>query len=683
MTIGFNGTGKVHAVENTADSTQCIASATSDSSRKQAEEDAVTAFFHLTGSKAEITGLKTYLLYKADTEIALKSAEVESSPRDYFVLIYGSTLSTTGEKQEGLVGRVWVDIATGKPYHIAGSKLPRESLVALDFDELAAQDIVGAPAASSSYEPYLLEVSEYEYAWCLHDGKSCNYVDAIDGTVMTTNEMGLKLQKLQEAIQAISDDAGAAVSHLTLSPIFIEQGMHQDQHMGLQSGDGALCGPTALSMLFDYYGEHIDKLEVADVSTDFGGGACNGTCEPDLMRAAMFSHNSDALWDHNADGAQQDGFSERLYGYTVARANFSADADDQAWLFLTELIQEHCPFIAHISGHYVTVIGYALDDATGDAWVSCADPADADLTWDDWDLKIWDDVDGHFKARWAAKSFGSFAICPMPVEMKFLPDTPVAGQFTIYASVRTCKQYPSSASGSWNCVNRYKELKGDASGSSENCPVTITCPNSVTLVSGQATQYFNPSGSDDAETFSWVFVQDGNERGATFAVTATGWAVGYSSTSYTGQTDELYGSGTLYIDDNIIRIRDSNANTIAAFGDRGNLYLASDVLEWQQDIADTESKEIILRNSDTIVARFSEDGSLAIAQGYHTQMDDLNDSCAENNGNTTEQEYLNNPSTDTLKTYTGENVAVYLDQEGNLRLRGLVMANWTAWNYWD
>lgn len=443
--------------------------------------------------------------------------------------------------------------------------------------------------------------------------------------------------------------------------------------------------------------------------------------------------------------------------------------DDDTWEVVEELIQEHCIFIAHRTGHYLVVLGYGVSAAPESArYVIYADPADESaggIHEMDWDGTYM------FYDRWDDSTY----LCrlhvdrPIPIEMEFLPNTPNSGEFTIRATVRTCHPYPSSYSGSgWYRVNQNCDLKGiESEGEGEGeyfvdeCPIQIDYPQGVTKIGGDDIQYLDPDGPVDDATFSWVFEQDGSERGGEFTVTATGWAVNYPvDGAY--HTDVLRGTGVFRVDERIWSIKGSEGNIVAAIGDQGNIYLYS-LEEWSSSITNTAEEEVIFKRGEGIVAKIAEDGTLQIGRLCHGGVDGLNDtrtpvdsdivatgwlspaiddeatemvayayqssispyaliddevvmitdydssgsgptafSCdlrrrregtvpTDHAANTEvyflgsdETHYLQSPPTGSVifRNALGEVVA-YIDSDGNLRHKGLVMNGWSHWDYWE
>lgn len=114
------------------------------------------------------------------------------------------------------------------------------------------------------------------------------------------------------------------------------------------------CGPACLEMVFDYYGEDISQLEIADVARTFP----YVTFTDELRRAAHFSNISTSMGaeipDHN------------ITGYTLRSLGYAAfEAHNMDLTQLKSYIDKDKPLIllmwyseAHVYGHYRVVTGY-------------------------------------------------------------------------------------------------------------------------------------------------------------------------------------------------------------------------------------------------------------------------------------------------------------------------------------
>lgn len=112
------------------------------------------------------------------------------------------------------------------------------------------------------------------------------------------------------------------------------------------------CGPAALEMVFDYYGEDIPQIEIADVARTMP----YTTYTDELRRAAHFSNSSTSLGSEMPGNIT--GYSARKLGYAAFERG-ELTIDD-----LKTLIEAREPVIALMwmtlnhYGHYRVVIGY-------------------------------------------------------------------------------------------------------------------------------------------------------------------------------------------------------------------------------------------------------------------------------------------------------------------------------------
>ena len=153
-------------------------------------------------------------------------------------------------------------------------------------------------------------------------------------------------------------------------------------------------------------------------------------------------------------------------------------------------------------------------------------------------------------------------------------------------------------------------------------------------------------------------------------------------------SDELFGWGVIRIDESFFRIKDANGDTVAAIGDQGNLYLSGTLSQWYDaDLVEGSANvgEVLIESgsTDNVVALFDDSGNLLVEQLVHGGMDDLNDSCDTVEGNDSEQDYLDNPTACALKISHGDHTVAYIDNDGNVRLRGKVFENWSDWDFLD
>jgi len=113
------------------------------------------------------------------------------------------------------------------------------------------------------------------------------------------------------------------------------------------------CGPAALQMVFDYYGENISQYEIAEVARTIP----YVTYTDELRRAAHFSNLSTSM------GSE---LLENITGYTARKLGYAAfEADGMSLDDLKSLIDQDFPIILLMRwmpeepyGHYRVAIGY-------------------------------------------------------------------------------------------------------------------------------------------------------------------------------------------------------------------------------------------------------------------------------------------------------------------------------------
>jgi uncharacterized protein YvpB len=116
------------------------------------------------------------------------------------------------------------------------------------------------------------------------------------------------------------------------------------------------CGPAALEMVFDYYGEDINQSEIADVARTIGPPLYS-TYTDELRRAAHFSNISTSMGNE---------MPENITGYTLRNLGYAAsEAQGMNLTQLKSYISQDKPLILlmwysgfHYSGHFRVVTGY-------------------------------------------------------------------------------------------------------------------------------------------------------------------------------------------------------------------------------------------------------------------------------------------------------------------------------------
>jgi hypothetical protein len=177
------------------------------------------------------------------------------------------------------------------------------------------------------------------------------------------------------------------------------------------------CGPAALEMVFDYYGEDIPQIEIADAAnTNYGV-----TFTTQMRRAAHFSNLSTSVGEEMPGNIT--GYSARSYGYAAFEDEVMTIDD------LKALINQGDPIIvlmwygpSKVSGHYRVVVGYnethiiTHDPWNKDEWGGAYGGANTSIAYStflDW---WWDN----------SRSWGLW-VSPWDIELQF-PDTVSRGE---------------------------------------------------------------------------------------------------------------------------------------------------------------------------------------------------------------------------------------------------------------
>jgi len=150
------------------------------------------------------------------------------------------------------------------------------------------------------------------------------------------------------------------------------------------------CGPAVLKMVFDYYGEDIPQLEIADVARTYPFV----TYTDEMVRAVHFSDFSTSLGDEMSGNIT--GYSTRKIGYAAFERG-GLTIDD-----LKFILDEEDPLIvlmwwtpAKNYGHYRVVVGYndthmiTHDPWNKDGWGGIYGGANTSITYSTF-LDLWE-----------------------------------------------------------------------------------------------------------------------------------------------------------------------------------------------------------------------------------------------------------------------------------------------------
>jgi uncharacterized protein YvpB len=116
------------------------------------------------------------------------------------------------------------------------------------------------------------------------------------------------------------------------------------------------CGPAALQMVFNYYGENVSQSEIADVARTIGEPIWS-TFTDELRRAGHFSNLSASMGDE---------MPENITGYALRTLGYAAfESQGMDLTMFKETLDKSGPLILlmyyssmHVSTHYRVATGY-------------------------------------------------------------------------------------------------------------------------------------------------------------------------------------------------------------------------------------------------------------------------------------------------------------------------------------
>ena len=258
------------------------------------------------------------------------------------------------------------------------------------------------------------------------------------------------------------------------------------------------CGPAALEMVFDYYGEDIPQTEIADVART----TSSGTYADELRRAAHFSNLSTSLGSEMPGSIT--GYSARKFGYaSFEQGGLTID-------YLKFLINKGEPLIvlmwmtiSHGSGHYRVVIGYNETSEmiiAHDPWYGANKPYSYKTFLDLW----------QYSGNWG------LLVHPWNIELDMPSKVGKGDNFEVTANI------------TYLCSTLFSATDYPAS----SCNATVKLQEDLELASGETMQHSlgNIFAGDSVQTFWSIHA---NEYGAyNISVTATGIIEGSYPYSY-------------------------------------------------------------------------------------------------------------------------------------------------------
>jgi hypothetical protein len=241
------------------------------------------------------------------------------------------------------------------------------------------------------------------------------------------------------------------------------------------------CGPAALEMVFDFYGEDIAQVEIADVARTHP----YETQTDELRRAARFSNLSASFGEEMLGSIM--GYSSRKVGY-AAFESWELSIDD-----LKALIDRDQPVIVLMNwtsaepyGHYRVVVGYNSthmimhDPWNKGTWGGTYGGANTTMTYSEF-LDLWKYLD-----NWA------LWVHPWSIELQ-TPSTAIKGEnLTVSATIT----YP--------CPSMFRTGNLVAF----HCNATISLQENLTLASGEETQQLGTIIAENPVQISWLIHAD-------------------------------------------------------------------------------------------------------------------------------------------------------------------------------
>ncbi|MGA2767674.1 MAG: C39 family peptidase [Candidatus Bathyarchaeia archaeon] len=264
------------------------------------------------------------------------------------------------------------------------------------------------------------------------------------------------------------------------------------------------CGPAALQMVFNYYGENISQSEIACVARSIGD-PLYVTYTDELRRAGQFSNISTSMGDE---------LPSNITGYTLRQLGYAAfEAQGIDLTTLRDFLDQGKPLILlmwysshHVSTHYRVATGY------NETHVFLHDP---------WNQPLWGGTYGgpniafnnsQFLDLWSYYDNWTLYVSPWTVNMSapayLTPGTPFQMEFTI--------TYPQPLP---NALFAYP---------ASSCIASITLPANLSLDQGESQEKTLGTGflqAGNSSSLSWTLIA-GSSVAGTVSVTVEGMISG-------------------------------------------------------------------------------------------------------------------------------------------------------------
>jgi hypothetical protein len=274
---------------------------------------------------------------------------------------------------------------------------------------------------------------------------------------------------------------------------------------------GLSCGPAALEMLYDFWGEDIDQKAIADVTRS----SSVGTYTWDMVRAGFFSHMSSAQGRFFPRNASKAGYSERPLGY----ASFAYSSDTFWWTDLKELIAQDIPVVLFMrfapdddTAHYRVIVGYNEEEGVVyflDPWSRDLDRMtnhDRTITWSMADFESAWNYTGYGTSR----SYWGTVMMPWTVAIHTNGGTTAGSVLGVTAEVTYPCPQPFDCSASY-ALDTFVE---------------IILPPNMHLLEGSSRSDIGYFQAGESVTITWKVKLDTDGTGSSFTVKATGLVSG-------------------------------------------------------------------------------------------------------------------------------------------------------------
>jgi hypothetical protein len=285
------------------------------------------------------------------------------------------------------------------------------------------------------------------------------------------------------------------------------------------------CGPAALQMVFDFYGENVSQDEIADVART----APYVTYTDELRRAAHFS---------NASSSGGSEMTENITGYTLRKLGYAAfEAGGMTLDDLKSLIDQDFPIILLMSwiygeqyGHYKVAVGY------NDTCIFLHDPWNPAWGYTEYGGPYTAMNHTFFLSMWSYSGNWGLFVSPWKVTINTAE------------AVRTDSYFLIAANISYVCPSPFSPYPYPAS----SCNASIAFPANLTLAEGEnvTLNIENLQAGTSTQAF-WV-VEAAQPGNYSITVQAEGTVTGYvgeepeSGPSYEYK-DIIGGSATTYV----------------------------------------------------------------------------------------------------------------------------------------